>query len=55
MKLTENKDSIAASLGIPRPSLSRELINLRDMGYIDFDRNNIKILDLEALEGELFN
>lgn len=55
VKLTENKESIAASLGIPRPSLSRELINLRDMGYIDFDRNNIKILDLEALEGEMFN
>ncbi|MFR1707727.1 MAG: Crp/Fnr family transcriptional regulator [Clostridium sp.] len=55
IRLTENKESIAASLGIPRPSLSRELINLRDMGYIDFDRSKIKILDLEALEEEMFN
>lgn len=55
IKLKENKESIAAALGIPRPSLSRELINLRDMGYIDFDRSNIKILDIEALEEEMFN
>jgi len=25
------------------------------MGYIDFDRSNIKILDIEALEEEMFN
>lgn len=55
VKLKENKEGIAAALGIPRPSLSRELINLRDMGYIDFDRSNIKILDLDALEEEMFN
>ncbi len=55
IKLKESKESIAAALGIPRPSLSRELINLRDMGYIDFDRSNIKILDIEALEEEMFN
>ncbi|WP_346939014.1 Crp/Fnr family transcriptional regulator [uncultured Clostridium sp.] len=55
VKLNENKESIAAALGIPRPSLSRELINLRDMGYIDFDRSNIKILDIEALEEEMFD
>ncbi|GAA0769346.1 Crp/Fnr family transcriptional regulator [Clostridium subterminale] len=55
VKLKENKESIAAALGIPRPSLSRELINLRDMGYIDFDRSNIKVLDIEALEEEMFN
>lgn len=55
IKLKESKESIAAALGIPRPSLSRELINLRDMGYIDFDRSNIKILDIDALEEEMFN
>ncbi len=55
IKLNENKENIAAALGIPRPSLSRELINLRDMGYIEFDRNSINILDLEALEQEMFD
>lgn len=51
--LKENKEVIAAELGIPRPSLSRELINLRELGYIAFDRNSIDILDLEALETEM--
>lgn len=51
--LKENKETIAAGLGIPRPSLSRELINLRELGYIAFDRNTIDILDLEALEAEM--
>ena len=37
-------------LGVPRPSFSRELINLRDMGLIDFDRKTIKILDIDSLE-----
>lgn len=51
--LKENKEVIAAELGIPRPSLSRELINLRELGYIAFDRGSIDILDLEALEAEM--
>lgn len=51
--LKENKETIAAELGIPRPSLSRELMNLRELGYIKFDRNTIDILDLEALEAEM--
>ncbi|NFM11820.1 Crp/Fnr family transcriptional regulator, partial [Clostridium botulinum] len=28
---------------------------LRDLKYIEFDKNTIKILDLEKLEEELFN
>ena len=51
----ENKEEIASSLGIPRPSLSRELMNLRDLNYIEFDRNIIKILNIEELEAELFD
>lgn len=51
--LKENKEVIAAELGIPRPSLSRELINLRELGYIAFDRSTIDILKLEALEAEM--
>ena len=55
VKLEESKEKIAELLGIPRPSLSRELIALRDLGYIDFDRNNITILDIQGLESEMFN
>lgn len=53
VKLKINKEQIAALLGIPRPSLSRELMKLRDDGFIEFDRNTIKVLDIEALEEEL--
>ncbi|MGN0144254.1 MAG: Crp/Fnr family transcriptional regulator [Clostridium sp.] len=53
IKLQITKEQIAALLGIPRPSLSRELMKLRDDGFIEFDRNLIKVLDLEALEEEL--
>ncbi|NOV89694.1 CRP-like cAMP-binding protein [Clostridium acetobutylicum] len=37
-------------LGIPRPSLSREFINLREEGIIDFDRTSITILDINSLK-----
>lgn len=53
--LKNTKEEIASLLGIPRPSLSRELINLRDMNYIEFNRKKITILDIESLEEELFN
>ena len=55
INLKESKEEIASSLGIPRPSLSRELMNLRDFKYIEFDRNVIKILNFEELEEELFD
>ena len=50
--LNNTKEEIASLLGIPRPSLSRELISLR---YIEFDRKIIRVLDVESLEEELFN
>lgn len=53
--LKNTKEEIASLLGIPRPSLSRELINLRNMNYIEFNRKKITILDIESLEEELFN
>ena len=53
--LKNTKEEIASLLGIPRPSLSRELISLRDMNYIKFNRKEIIILDREGLEEELFN
>lgn len=53
--LKESKEEISSAIGIPRPSLSRELMNLRDMNYIEFNRNTIKILNVTELEEELFN
>lgn len=50
----ESKKELAEELGIPRPSLSRELIKMKDMGIIDFNLKEIKIMDLEALEDEFF-
>lgn len=55
IRLKESKEEIAEILGIPRPSLSRELMNLRNMNYIEFDRNVIKILSIQDLEEELLN
>ncbi|WHH58084.1 Crp/Fnr family transcriptional regulator [Petroclostridium sp. X23] len=52
--LTLSKKQLAEQLGIPRPSLSRELINLRDEGIIDFDRNIVKIIDVNVLEECLY-
>lgn len=49
-----SKKELAEELGIPRPSLSRELIKMKEMGLIDFNLKEIKILDLEALEDEFF-
>jgi CRP-like cAMP-binding protein len=49
------KKEMAEQLGIPRPSLSRELINMKDEGIIDLDKSIITIIDLESLENILFN
>lgn len=52
--LKETKEDIAAFMGIPRPSLSRELLKLQEEGLIVFDRHTIRILDLDKLEEKLF-
>lgn len=53
IKLSISRKEMAEQLGIPRPSLSREMINMKEEGNIDFNKNVIKILDMEALETEL--
>lgn len=53
IKLKMTKEKLAESLGITRPSLSRELINMKDLGLIDYSRSHIKILDLEEIENTL--
>ena len=54
INLNESKQDIAAKLGIPRPSFSRELMKLKTLGIIDFNRTFIKIINKEELENTLF-
>lgn len=44
-----NRDRLAEFFAVARPSLSRELINLKNQKVIDFYRSSVKILDLGAL------
>ena len=53
IKLKMTKEKLAESLGITRPSLSRELINMKHLGLIDYSRSHIKILNLEEIENIL--
>lgn len=55
LKLSCTKKELAEQLGIPRPSLSRELINMKDEGLLDFVKNDITICDIELLEEVLSN
>lgn len=50
ISLTYSREDLADFLSVARPSLSRELINLKDEGLIDFKGNKFKILDIDALE-----
>lgn len=51
--LPYSRKKMAQLLNIPRPSLSRELVNMKAEGLIDFYKNKIKIIDLQALEDSL--
>lgn len=55
IKLNLSKQALAEMLGMPRPSLSRELINMKNDNLIDFDKNTITIKDLNSLEDMLYN
>lgn len=45
-----SRKDLADHLGVQRPSLSRELINMKDDGLIDFNKNALQIKDLEGIE-----
>ena len=49
INISMTKQKLAETLGVPRPSLSRELINMKELNIIDYSKDTIKILDLEAL------
>jgi CRP-like cAMP-binding protein len=48
--LPMSRKDLAQHLGVQRPSLSREFINMKDDGLIDFNKNLVEIKDLEAIE-----
>lgn len=48
--LPYSRKKMAQLLNIPRPSLSRELINMQDEELINFNKNNITILNLKKIE-----
>ena len=50
LHLSLSRKDMADMLGIPRPSLSREMASLKDEGVIDFYKNSIKIMDMDMLE-----
>ncbi len=54
LRLTLSRREMAEELGIPRPSLSRELGNMKEEGLIDFNRSAVRINCTDALEENLF-
>lgn len=50
IKLNMSKKDWADKLGVQRPSLSRELMKMKEEEILDYDKDYIYILDLEALE-----
>ncbi|MGY0374307.1 Crp/Fnr family transcriptional regulator [Clostridium sp. JNZ J1-5] len=54
IQISASRQEMADQFGTTRPSLSRELIKMKDDGLISSDKKTITILDLEALEETLF-
>lgn len=48
-----NRQKLSELLGVQRPSLSRELINMKEEGLIEYDKRTIQICDMDAIEAEL--
>ena len=49
-KLGLKRNELADYLGIPRPSLSREMANMKRDGFIDYEGLWVKINDVVQLE-----
>lgn len=49
-----NRKRLSEHLAVERPSLSRELIRMKEDGLIDFEQSTFTIIDEDALEDELF-
>ncbi|QUI24267.1 Crp/Fnr family transcriptional regulator [Vallitalea pronyensis] len=50
IELNVSRKEMAESLGVTRPSLSRELAAMKDESIIDYHKNTIKINNLQMLE-----
>lgn len=50
IKMPKTKTKLAQTLGIPRPSLSREFINMKNDNLIDYTNEYVKIIDIEKLK-----
>jgi len=48
--LPMNRNEMAEFLNVSRPSLSREMCRMRDIGIIDFHMSEVKIIDIEQLK-----
>ena len=48
-----SRKNLAEHLGVQRPSLSRELVNMKDDGLIDFNKNLVQLKDLKGIESTL--
>lgn len=53
VRLTMNREELAAFLNVARPSLSRELIHMQEDGLINIEKDNIGISDVKMLSLEL--
>jgi len=54
LSLPISRKDLADHLGVQRPSLSREFVNMKNDGLIDFNKNLVQIKDLDGIEGILF-
>lgn len=52
-KIQYSRKQMAEILGVPRPSLSREMAKMKKEGIIDYYKNKITIIDLEKMESFL--
>ncbi|NTW71452.1 MAG: Crp/Fnr family transcriptional regulator [Eubacteriaceae bacterium] len=50
LKLSMNRNELADFLNVSRPSMSRELARMKEEGVIDYNKNQVDILDLESLK-----
>ncbi|MGV8980036.1 Crp/Fnr family transcriptional regulator [Clostridium sp.] len=53
LTLPISRKILAEHLGVQRPSLSREFVNMKQDGLIDFNKNSVKIINLEGIEAIL--
>ncbi len=53
IKMPTTKTKLAESLGVPRPSLSREFINMKNDNLIDYTNDYVKLIDVDKLKNIL--